>query len=83
MSTAPSVGVTNSARDLFSRGEKGSLGITSDLPFSKCERIFKDPMTTAAAFDRLDHYSVILQPNLSSYRVQAAKQQTIKKTTKE
>jgi DNA replication protein DnaC len=27
--------------------------ITSNLPFSKWESIFKDPMTTAAAIDRL------------------------------
>jgi DNA replication protein DnaC len=27
--------------------------LTSNLPFSKWEGIFKDPMTTAAAIDRL------------------------------
>ena len=46
---------------------------TSNLPFSKWEKIFKDPMTTAAAIDRLVHHSVILEVNLDSYRLQKAK----------
>src|SRR5262245_13578035 len=40
---------------------------------SEWERIFKDPMTTAAAVDRLVHHSVILELNLPSYRMEAAK----------
>jgi len=50
------------------RYERGSVLITSNLPFSKWESIFKDAMTTAAAIDRLVHHSVILELNLSSYR---------------
>ena len=34
---------------LADRYERGSVMITSNLPFSKWEKIFKDPMTTAAA----------------------------------
>ncbi len=56
------------------RYERGSLMITSNLPFSKWEVIFKDPMTTAAAIDRLVHHSVILEMNIPSYRMEAAKQ---------
>ena len=41
--------------------------MTSNLPFSKWESIFKDAMTTAAAIDRLVHHSVILELNLPSY----------------
>ena len=37
---------------LAERYERGSVMITSNLPFSKWESIFKDPMTTAAAIDR-------------------------------
>jgi DNA replication protein DnaC len=48
------------------RYERGSVMITSNLPFSKWERIFKDPMTTAAVIDRLVHHSVILELNLKS-----------------
>jgi len=56
------------------RYERGSIMITSNLPFSKWETIFKDPMTTAAAIDRLVHHSVILELNVPSYRLEAAKQ---------
>ncbi len=59
---------------LAERYERGSVLITSNLPFSQWEVIFKDPMTTAAAIDRLVHHSVILELNLSSYRMEAAKQ---------
>ncbi len=58
---------------LAHRYERGSVLITSNLPFSQWEVIFKDPMTTAAAIDRLVHHSVILELNLASYRVEAAK----------
>lgn len=58
---------------LAERYERGSLLITSNLPFSKWEAIFKDPMTTASAIDRLVHHSVILELNISSYRVEQAK----------
>jgi len=57
---------------LAERYERGSVMITSNLPFSGWERIFKDPMTTAAAIDRLVHHSVILELNIKSYRVHAA-----------
>ncbi len=59
---------------LAERYERGSVLITSNLPFSRWEEIFKDPMTTAAAIDRLVHHSVILELNVSSYRVEAAKE---------
>ncbi len=57
---------------LAERYERGSVMITSNLPFSKWEKIFKDPMTTAAAIDRLVHHSVILELNVSSYRFEQA-----------
>jgi DNA replication protein DnaC len=58
---------------LAERYERGSILLTSNLPFSKWERIFKDPMTTAAAIDRLVHHSVILELNIDSYRMEEAK----------
>lgn len=60
---------------LAERYERGSVMITSNLPFSKWEAIFKDPMTTAAAIDRLVHHSVILELNVPSYRVEQAKKE--------
>jgi len=58
---------------LAHRYEHRSVLLTSNLVFSKWEKIFKDPMTTAAAIDRLVHHSIILELNLPSYRMEAAK----------
>lgn len=58
---------------LAERYERGSVLITSNLPFSSWEAIFKDPMTTAAAIDRLVHHCVILELNIPSYRMEQAK----------
>jgi len=63
---------------LAERYERGSVMITSNLPFSQWERIFQDPMTTAAAIDRLVHHSIILELNISSYRVEEAKRKEVK-----
>lgn len=59
---------------LADRYERSSVMLTSNLPFGKWEQIFKDPMTTAAAIDRLVHHSVILELNTESYRLAKAKQ---------
>jgi DNA replication protein DnaC len=59
---------------LAERYERGSVLLTSNLAFSKWDQVFKDAMTTAAAIDRLVHHSVIIELNVPSYRVKAAKQ---------
>ena len=58
---------------LAERYERGSVLLTSNLPFSKWEGIFKDPMTTAAAIDRLVHHSIIVELNIPSFRLEQAK----------
>jgi DNA replication protein DnaC len=55
------------------RYERRSMLITSNLVFSEWERIFKNPMTTAAAIDRLVHHSVILEFDVPSFRTEDAK----------
>ncbi len=60
---------------LADRYERASTMITSNLPFSQWEKIFKDPMTTAAAIDRLVHHSMILELNLTSYRLEHAQKE--------
>lgn len=50
------------------RYERRSLMLTSNLVFSEWDQIFQNPMTTAAAIDRLVHHSVILEFNVTSYR---------------
>jgi len=60
---------------LSERYERRSLMITSNLVFSKWDKIFKDPMTTAAAIDRLVHHSTILELDNDSYRAMQANKQ--------
>jgi DNA replication protein DnaC len=63
---------------LSERYERRSVIITTNLMFSEWERIFKNPMTTMAAIDRVVHHSVILDlMSLESYRAkEAIEQQT-------
>jgi DNA replication protein len=56
------------------RYERRSLGITSNLLFSEWDRLFQNPMATAAAIDRVVHHSVILEFSVPSYRTAAAQQ---------
>jgi DNA replication protein DnaC len=58
---------------LSERYERKSLMITSNLVFSEWDKIFKDPITTAAAIDRLVHHSIILELDCESYRIEHAK----------
>ncbi len=53
---------------LAERYERRSMIITSNLVFSQWDQIFKNPMTTAAAIDRLVHHCVILEFDVPSYR---------------
>jgi DNA replication protein DnaC len=62
------------------RYERRSILITSNLVFSEWDRIFKNPMTTAAAIDRLVHHSAILEFNVPSYRTAGAKRKGDKTT---
>ena len=59
---------------LAERYERRSVIITSNVVFSEWDRIFKDPMTTAAVIDRLVHHSVILEMTGTSVRADAAEQ---------
>ena len=58
---------------LAERYERRSVIITSNLVFSEWDRIFKDPMTTAAAIDRLVHHAVILEMTGTSVRADKAR----------
>ena len=61
------------------RYERRSLIITSNLVFSEWERIFKSPMTTAAAIDRLVHHAVIIEIDRGSVRAEEAKKRNTRK----
>jgi DNA replication protein DnaC len=57
---------------LAERYERRSVMITSNLVFSQWGRIFKDPMTTAAAIDRLVHHAIVLELTGPSVRNEEA-----------
>ncbi len=59
---------------LAERYERRSVMITSNLVFSEWDRIFKDPMTTLAAIDRLIHHAVIMELTGKSVRAEQAEQ---------
>lgn len=63
------------------RYERRSLVITSNLVFSEWDRIFKNPMTTAAAIDRLVHHATILEIDRGSIRAEEAKRRKDPKPT--
>jgi len=61
---------------LAERYERRSVILTTNLVFSDWNRIFKDPMTTMAAIDRVVHHSVILDlMAVDSYRAKEAQDQ--------
>ena len=63
---------------LSERYERKSVIITTNLVFSEWKRIFKDPMTTMAAIDRVVHHSVILDMmSVESFRAEAANHQHV------
>jgi DNA replication protein DnaC len=66
---------------LAERYERRSVIITSNLVFSQWDRIFKDPMTTAAAIDRLVHHAVIVEMTGESVRADEAKKRGSTTTT--
>ena len=53
--------------------------ITSNLVFSQWDQIFKDPLTTAAAIDRVVHHSRIIEfgPDMTSVRAEQAAQRQL------
>ena len=61
---------------LAERYERRSVAITSNLVFSQWDQIFKDPLTTAAAIDRVVHHSRIIEfgAGMTSMRAEQAAQ---------
>jgi DNA replication protein DnaC len=59
---------------LSERYERRSVVITSNLVFSEWDKIFKDPMTTAAAIDRVVHHATIIELTGPSVRAEEAQE---------
>jgi DNA replication protein DnaC len=68
---------------LSERYERRSMIITSNLIFSEWDRIFKDPITTVAAIDRVVHHSVIIEfgADMPSIRAEEAHQRNKTEST--
>ena len=78
---------TEEAEVLFTlmaeRYERRSLIITSNLVFSEWDRIFKTPMATAAAIDRLVHHAAIIEIDRESVRAEEARKRNESRKKKE
>jgi DNA replication protein DnaC len=57
---------------LAERYERRSVVVTSNLPFSQWDQVFKDTVTTMAAVDRLVHHAIVLELNGESFRAKTA-----------
>ncbi len=70
---------------LAERYERRSVVITSNLIFSQWNQIFKDPLTTAAAIDRVVHHSRIIEfgPEMTSVRAEEAARRQLQDATQE
>ena len=68
---------------LSERYERKSVIITSNLVFSEWDRIFKTPMATAAAIDRLVHHAAIIEIERESVRAEDAKKRNEPKKRRE
>jgi DNA replication protein DnaC len=67
---------------LAERYQHKSVMLTTHLVFSEWQRIFKDPMTTLAAIDRVVHHSVLLDMmSVESYRAEVASQRHLSEET--
>ena len=74
-------GLNLPVRSFWHDGGHVPLGLTSNLVFSELEKVFSNPMATAAAIDRIVHHSVILEFDVPSCRTHAAQnRQTEKKS---
>ena len=67
---------------LAQRYETRSVIITSNLVFSDWGSVFKDPMTTRAAVDRLVHHATILELKESYRQAEATRRKKAEREDK-
>ena len=61
--------------EVFSqRYERGSVLVTSNLPFNEWTEVFSSERLTGALLDRLTHHVDILEMNGDSYRLKHSRQ---------
>lgn len=66
---------------LSERHERGSLIITTNLPFGEWTKVFPDPRLAKAVVDRLTHRAHIIDTGSESWRFRHGLARTTKKTT--
>ena len=54
------------------RYERGSLVVTTNLPFARWSEVFLDATAAAAVIDRIVHHATVLTTTGDSYRLTAA-----------
>ena len=54
------------------RYERGSLVVTTNLPFARWSEVFLDATAAAAVIDSIVHHATVLTTNGDSYRLKAA-----------
>ena len=60
--------------------ERGSILVTTNLPFDEWTEVFGSERLTGALLDRLTHYVHILEMNGDSYRLKHSRENTISKS---
>ena len=67
-----------SAFGIFSqRYERGSILVTTNLPFDEWTEVFGSERLTGALLDRLTHHVHILEMNGESYRLRGSRENTV------
>ena len=70
--------------EVFSqRYERGSILVTTNLPFDEWTEVFGSERLTGALLDRLTHHFHILEMNGDSYRLKHSRQNATSQTTEE
>jgi hypothetical protein len=65
---------------LSERHERGSLIVTTNLPFGEWTKVFADPRLAKAVVDRLTHRAHIIDTGTESWRFRHGLTRTTKKT---
>jgi DNA replication protein DnaC len=72
-SRSPRQGPSYSSKSSSQRYERGSIIITSNLPFDEWTEVFGSERLTGAILDRLTHHVHILEMNGDSFRLRESR----------
>ena len=65
------------------RYERGSILVTTNLPFDEWTEVFGSERLTGALLDRLTHHVHILEMNGESYRLKRSRKNAVSETSPE